>query len=603
MPSFVPQRDLDHMDLHPSDSRDVWTFDQRATSGLSNICDRVYKHDGNLLSAQAEWYTRAFFLGSSASGYPSTLHSQSSTVVKHARESLEELEKVFSFVEQLRLILGAQCQSARRDVDALALRTGFSSLPDDLVAEILVFATRPLKIIPNVHIDIVAEMQALAEARTLSHVCRRFRSLVLNRSQIWGVISERMNSLSEVTFCTQHSKTAPMTVVVEHFGVLQSSGRSGFPQKINSRFQAFFETCLLSSNRWRSLILGKNSYPDTAWTSFRWTVVRTNLLSISQITKNLILPAIQRLSVDYSTFPSQSHLDAELHPYLRWSMPKLTELKLSGCHPPPAQTTFSCTLRSLSIHFNTKSGPAYSMSKLTSFLSSCKVLETVNLHFVDWTSVANMSDPPFAVTKVQKVLLSFYKCTSAIVTAICGAIHFPEATTLRLTLSDLRFVPTSTNGHQESASSKYESLIRAFLLRHPSIESLELSFHPYMHAYTPIVPPIQVLPELEVLSLSFGSWKELVFWKDTTLLATAFRIPPIRRLELTGFDLEEDWPSVNKWVERFFARMKWQDDLDAYEMFTIFCGDRRRMESCQSGVAAEVCAYLPYEKISFLETR
>lgn len=544
-------------------------------------------------------YNTEVLLRRTASGYHSTLHSQSLTAVKHGRESVKELEKVLSFVEHLRIILGTQYQSARRDVDALAFRTGFSSLPDEIVAEILVFATRPSKTKSSAHIDIVAEMRALAEARSLSHVCRRFRSLVLNSSRIWGVISEHMTNLSEVKFVINHSGTTPMTVVLDHCGLLQRS---------NLKFQKFFETCLLSSNRWSSFTLGNHSYQDTnrGHSAFRWLDVRSNISTISRITTNLTLPVIRRLCVDYSAFLVPEHLDAKFHPYLRWSMPNLTELRLSGCHPPPAQTSFSSTLRSVSIHFETASGPAYTMSRLKSFLASCDVLETVNIYLVGWTSVVNMSGPPLAVSRVQKALLSFYECTPAVVDTFCHSIHYPNAAALHLTLSDLRFETMNTNGDQESASSKYESLIRKFLIHHPSVKSLEISFRPSTRVCTPIVVPITVLPALEVLSLSFASWGELDFWKETSSAsfpAIAFRLPPIRRLELTDVDLEKEWRSVSNWTKRFFAQMKEQGDLDAFEMLAIFGGDRRSMESTRSSVATEVCAYLPAEKISFFEPR
>ncbi len=104
--------------------------------------------------------------------------------VKRARDALREVELANDLVKQLQPYLRAQYQSARQKVNALRLRTRFTSLPKNVLSEVLVLATRPRYVSSRTVLDVDEEMQSIKQARTLSHVCRRFRSIILSKTHI-----------------------------------------------------------------------------------------------------------------------------------------------------------------------------------------------------------------------------------------------------------------------------------------------------------------------------------------------------------------------------------------------------------------------------------
>ncbi len=99
---------------------------------------------------------------------------------------------------------------------------------------------------------------------------------------------------------------------------------------------------------------------------------------------------------------------------------------------------------------------------------------------------------------------------------------------------------------------------------------LDFAFHPREYVFTPIVPPIILLPALEELHLTFDSWGELQFWGGETAVPDDLHLPQIRKLTLFNFSVWMHWSDVTLWVEKFFAQLKKQCDLDAFEMFEIF---------------------------------
>jgi len=143
-------------------------------------------------------------------------------------------------------------------------------------------------------------------------------------------------------------------------------------------------------------------------------------------------------------------------------------------------------------------------------------------------------------------------------------------------------------------SSKHESLVRECLLRHPRTKMLDFAFHPREYVFTPIVPPITLLPALEELHLTFDSWGELQFWGGETAVPDDLHLPQIRKLTRFNFSVWMHWSDVALWVEIFFAQLKKQGDLDAFEMFEIIQTDGRTKPSQLKGAIHD---YLPLEKI------
>ncbi|KLO10489.1 hypothetical protein SCHPADRAFT_999544 [Schizopora paradoxa] len=514
--------------------------------------------------------------------HTSSTLSEDKTRLARAQESLRELDTAGSLLKQLKRFVDAQRQAVREKVNFMALRIGFSSLPDEILSEILVLATRPLQAgtpSPEFNIHVPAEMQGLHEARSLSHVCRRFRALMLNTPRIWNIISENMVDTSRIRTYIERSKKVGMDILLENYG-LRQRGRNSFA--------LFIKFCLLSSRHWRSFTIGRFAYNFEE--RFRpnrcWETIRDNLQIIGQLTGRLYLPNLKRLIVYFNHVESEEHWETKFHPYWQWVMPRLVELRITGCHPPPADVSFVGSLRHFKIRFNAEDGRAYDMVQLVQFLSSCEVLEKIELDFASWLSVTPCALQ--GVASVQDVTVSFYCCKPAACLAICESVYFPNASNLKFQLASSMDFET----HDKKLPPKRERLMREFLLRHPLTKTFHLDYGSNDQSFTPIIPPIGVLPALEKLVLTFESWEELRFWPSSSSSGDP-RLPPIRILELHTFSLSE-WDCLSYWVERFFDQMKMQGDLDNFELLAIYEVDG---ETDPSKLEGKIYDYLPLEKI------
>ncbi len=90
-------------------------------------------------------------------------------------------------------------------------------------------------------------------------------------------------------FALNKANRAPMTVVLEHFGLRQPT-----PE----HFDRFFETCLLSANHWESFTLGKFAFQHRddlrIRADSRWREIHRNILSVNQISEGLTCQALMK---------------------------------------------------------------------------------------------------------------------------------------------------------------------------------------------------------------------------------------------------------------------------------------------------------------------
>lgn len=273
-------------------------------------------------------------------------------------------------------------------------------------------------------------------------------------------------------------------------------------------------------------------------------------------------------------------------------MPRLAKLRLIDCYPPPANVSFLGSLRQVEIQFDARKCQAYTMHQLTSFLSSCKVLEKVHLSFIKWDSAT--ASPSYGVSSVQHAEIILDTCTPAANLAISKSIHFPNAFKLYFILI---FVKEEVAiGPQESAE-KQEALLREVLPRHPLLRSLSLHYYPDVHRIRkgPIELPILGLHALETLSLSFDSWQKLKFWDSLSDTGSfGLQLPRIRFLKIRQIKILTEWKWLRTWLNKFFAQLKKQGILDAFELFTIL---EVEGETDPSTLEGPIHDFIPLEKI------
>ncbi|KLO14132.1 hypothetical protein SCHPADRAFT_889501 [Schizopora paradoxa] len=496
-----------------------------------------------------------------------------------SRESLEELKIACDLVVELKTYLEKQCVLAEKNVEDIALRVGFSSLPDDILADILVLATRPKHFRPPEYgdIDVEAEMEALKEACSFSHVCRRFRVLILHNPHLWNIISEHMVDISKLEARTERSKETLVDVVLRSYGLRQVG---------NDAFSKFFELSLLSSRRWRSFTLGKFSYhfqDHFRPTRDNWPKIRENMKTIGRLTGGLTFPCLERLLIWSDCVPSPGRWNTDFHPYWRWSMPQLVDLRISGCIPPSAGVSFVGSLRSLMIRLDGKDLEDFEMIRLALFLSSCKVLERIEMFFLNWLRVPPC--PDHAIPSVQDVFLYLGCCKPAASTSICQSIHFPNATKAYLNLSsDKEF---DGSDEEFELTEKREDLLQEFFLKHPLIKTFHLDYGSPDQGFIPITPPFYLLISLENLILTFASWLELKFWKDLPDSSKRL-LPRLRTLELHAAHMHYVWDWFNPKVVEFFSQLEEQGNLDAFELFSIYTGASFHASTVLEGPLSEL---------------
>ncbi|KLO13159.1 hypothetical protein SCHPADRAFT_997589 [Schizopora paradoxa] len=552
---------------------------------LSAVIQHALRPDGKV-HVQVEGLQERFKNDLKSISFDNNLRSVQDGRAKltRSRAPLDTLKLARNLARELKNYLDRQYMEAEMKVDNMALRVGFSSLPDEILSGILVLATRPTRIDPppDSDLDVSAEMQALECARSLSHVCRRFRILTLTNPHLWNVISEHMVDISKLKIYAERSKEMTVDFLLENYGLRQQ-------QEESDNFLKFFEVCMLESSRWRSFTLGRFFYPigEKFIPMRKWPKIRDNLETIEQLTEGLTLPNLERMAICFNRVSSSEHWQTKFHPYWRWSMPHLVDLRITGCHPPPAGGSFVGSLRSLMIYFNADEAEAYEMQQLASFLSSCKVLEKIDLHFDDWMHVPPC--PEHAIHSVQDVTFSFNCCEPAAGTSICKSIHFPNATKAYLGLSS----HTEFERFNKGLTEKREGLIREFLLGHPSIKTFHLDYGSKEQSFIPITPPFHLLPSLEKLILTFASWEELEFGEVASDSAKQ-SFPRIRSLKLHSTDMNYDWTQFGPRVVNFFSRLKEQGDLETFELFSIYDEGLFKLSTLLEGPLSE---FLSPEKV------
>ncbi len=138
--------------------------------------------------------------------------------VGHIQRSFQDLEAAADLTAHLSFVLNEHVKTAKNHLKALSLRHGMSSLPDDILSEVLMYATRPDNLEKGMPVDVEIEMNSIRAALSLTHVCSRFRGLVLNNPRVWTILSDQFPNSNMILHCIKYAKSAPLDVFMEYFG-------------------------------------------------------------------------------------------------------------------------------------------------------------------------------------------------------------------------------------------------------------------------------------------------------------------------------------------------------------------------------------------------
>ncbi|KLO12970.1 hypothetical protein SCHPADRAFT_997705 [Schizopora paradoxa] len=548
----------------------------KAIFALSNVLDRVLERKGDL-NGQLEWVKNEIPYDAIIFDARPNQHRLGQANVKRARDALREMELANGLVAQLQKYLDAQLRTAREKVNALAVRTNFTSLPKSVLARVLVFSTSPDDRCSGYRVS--DDMDAYKKALKLSHVCRLFRSLVFSnlKAGFWSTISEHMIDVEKIKFCVSRSGNSPIDVFLESWGLRQPEGQ----------FEQFLKTCFLSSQNWNSFTFGEyaDEY-DELWSSDenlhsgkRRKDVVTNIQAIGRISAGAKLPKLKKLVTHFNKVLSPKCLLPKFNPFWFWKMPNLAELHISGCHPPPAGLSFASSLKTFAIISNANSAKPFEMNQLVNFLTSCKSLESVTLRFKHWPSPSS--------------------CQLRGIATICDSICFPKATHMNLSVGYIAIKEGEAND-----SPKHEAIVTRCLARHPLLEKLSFTFLQSEGTYPPILVPLPSLPLLRELHLNIECWADLKFWGDSkdpktpSSVPKDLRLPPIRKLTCLSSDIYRSLDRISTWSVKFLEQLKKQGELGAFEKLDVCETAVWNRAPSVSKLNGAIFEYLPAEKVS-----
>ncbi|KLO13168.1 hypothetical protein SCHPADRAFT_997598 [Schizopora paradoxa] len=498
-----------------------------------------------------------------------------------AKRSCEALEAAAKLAQRLSLIIGGQAKRVRRQVEALQLQYGISSLPDDILSDILVLVTECEDRYDDMSLT-ERHQERLQTAMKLLHVCSRFRLLLLDRPQVWSFLSIDISNIGMVRHCIKYSKSAPLHICVENLGSPFST----------VEFETFVTECLKSAENWRHLTLQLPHFETmTEQQTACFEGMLENISSFTRLTNEYSFCSLESLEMRFNgPFAVEVDLqDEKFHPYLRWTLPSLSRLSVWGAIPIP----FNNNIRDLQIFYISDRTLTLDLHQLSAFFAFCSSLEDVEIRLTDWQSIAPCE--PVPIPGVKRITYDFNRCSVSVIRTVCGTLQFPEAKTMSLGLRFLRGA-SSDVVFSRGPHFGYGAVMSDILRCYTGLKSLHLDLSPLRirGRLGPYLPPFPKLSGLEHLMLSASAGWELL---DLREVPSGVRIPALQSLAL--FMELGDWPRISGWVNALIARLEQQGDLGNLSLLRIYRVQRhgRRPDAEWFQLKEEICECISVPQI------
>ncbi|KLO14083.1 hypothetical protein SCHPADRAFT_889556 [Schizopora paradoxa] len=394
-------------------------FDFEAFETISNLAEHLGR--ANMFFAGREnWY-----LERHASAKVPLLHNnaqakEDTNTVEHAMIILDALQPAQSAIQQAWFWISEQIDSCKEHISAVKARSGFLAFPDEILSDILEFAAcRQDK---NVMKAIANTVRA---AINLSHVCSRFRRLVVTTVDLWNRVSPLMNPLA-IAACLDRCGTSGVDIYISSMMDLDV-------------ISPLIALTMCQTNLWRRFI---HVCDDLTYSAFSSQVGK--LGELCKQSPFDTFPLLSDISVHYPTSalsisPFEGFGQDEqvkVHFYSTWPASGLRSFTTKNLIPLPFTGTNSLVSFTISLDFRSQwhiQEGGIPIASLMSFLSSCPALETFSLKLDKCKNfVASEMDQPVEISSVTAINLRFRHCRSAVVRALISDIRFPNAETMRL---------------------------------------------------------------------------------------------------------------------------------------------------------------------------
>lgn len=178
-------------------------------------------------------------------------------------------------------LVSCQLEICESNIETYEFRRRFFSMPDEVLSMVLEYAAlqAPRKD-DNAHEDKKSIVSTVKAATRLSHVCQRFRDLIVHSSMIWKRVFNGMGSSDMVSTCLSHCKisNAEVTLLTPLFSTEMYSDWY--------KNTSFISTILKKTENWGSFTLQGDRKPFPNFRDPNYAKPR----DYRQLTKKLYLP-------------------------------------------------------------------------------------------------------------------------------------------------------------------------------------------------------------------------------------------------------------------------------------------------------------------------
>ncbi len=305
-------------------------------------------------------------------------------------------------------------------IGALRMRRGLLSLPDDVLADILEYAaSNPDR---RFH-EAKSATFATEAALKLSHVCQRFRIVIMCVSGLWTSVYNGMDFGLVSALCDR--LTEPTADIF--LGAPFRRSRTNSIQ--------FIRTVVARCAHWRRFDHGQDfqkNYVKNPWHS---SATKEELQELARITHQLRVPFLTELAIHYPRIIGQDVQDA-FHYYSTWTAPRLRSFTMGNSIP--VLFAASATLTYFKVALNCRIIPSIDqrLIQLIQFLLSCPVLKTfvMNLNCLELPVKCSFGKC-VEFPSVDTLDFDLQGCNGSSIKKFLNAARFPNTSAMKLDIS------------------------------------------------------------------------------------------------------------------------------------------------------------------------
>ncbi|KLO11370.1 hypothetical protein SCHPADRAFT_942138 [Schizopora paradoxa] len=407
--------------MQTSDSKDEEKKPHRCDAGdlnpmainvLMDTIDRIRQSaTGGCLSAQTNWFQDRCVPLPSSHIYNPTQATQDRIEANRLHDLAESFLLTADALQSLRSLFIHQSMALEENAGALRLRAGLSSLPDEILINILECAAY------SGGSDAFASLCTVQDAVKLSLVCRRFRDLAIRSSFFWCRISNNMNINLVSALCDRLSDPI---------------GEVFLKESTNHDVRQFIRAVAASSQFWIRFTHGLDFLPSHSPLS------REELVDVAKESYGLQAPFLSEISIHYpeDLLNAANKDQTHAHYYSTWITPRLTCFRISNLVPVPFASSAGLTSFTIRLDFLKCTRVPETITALVDFLVSCPNLTALALAF--GCLVVPYNAPMRSRTelhRVEKLELHLSNCSVPEVTHVLNLLRFPHASSFGFRVS------------------------------------------------------------------------------------------------------------------------------------------------------------------------